>query len=80
LYPNPATVDNLNLKMINQLPGNYEVRFINSYGQCVALSTFNYNGGNSLQKIKAGRTIPAGIYHLEITKPSGERQVINVLF
>jgi hypothetical protein len=80
LYPNPATVDNLNLKMINQLPGNYEVRFINSYGQCVALSTFNCNGGNSLQKIKAGRTIPAGIYHLEITKPSGERQVINVLF
>ncbi|HZW69621.1 MAG TPA: T9SS type A sorting domain-containing protein, partial [Hanamia sp.] len=80
LYPNPATVNNLNLKMINQLPGNYEVRFINSYGQCVALSAFNYNGGNSIQKIKAARTIPAGIYHLEITKPSGERQIINVLF
>jgi hypothetical protein len=80
LYPNPTTVNNLNLKMINQLPGNYEVRFINSYGQCVALSSFNCLGGNNIQKIKAAKTIPAGIYHLEITKPSGERQVINVLF
>lgn len=79
-YPNPATVNNLNLKMINQLPGNYEVRFINSYGQCLALSSFNYTGGNSIEKIKAGKSIPAGVYHLEITKPSGERQVITVVF
>jgi hypothetical protein len=80
LYPNPATVNNLNLKMIDQLPGNYEIRLVNSYGQTLMSQSFNYMGGSNIQKIGVNKTITTGIYHLEIIKPSGERQVINVAF
>jgi hypothetical protein len=80
VYPNPATAANLNLRMINQVAGKYEIRLINSYGQSVLDQSFTYNGGNHIEKINAAKSIAAGIYHLEIYMPSGERKVINVVF
>jgi hypothetical protein len=80
LYPNPATINNLNLKMINQPAGNYEIRLMNSYGQILLLQSFSHSGGSNIQKINIGKTVPAGIYHLEIINPSKEKQLFNVVF
>lgn len=80
LYPNPATVNNLNLQMINQQPGIYEVRLMNLSGQTFMTKSIQHPGGSSIENLKTGQNIPRGIYHLEIKTPGGQKKVINVVF
>jgi len=80
LFPNPAVANNLNLKITNQQAGLYKVRMINSYGLPLMLQSFNYGGGNSIEKLMVTKNIPQGIYHLEITNPDGKKQVIHLVF
>ncbi len=80
IYPNPATGNNLNLQIINQRSGIYEVRLMNSFGQIFMTKTIQYPGGSTTEKIKPAQNIPKGIYQLEIKTPGGERKVINVVF
>jgi hypothetical protein len=80
LFPNPAKADNLNLQMENQPAGKYDVRIFNSFGQQVMQSTFNFAGGAGIQKIPNHVTVLPGIYHLQVLKPNGEKQVLEVVF
>jgi hypothetical protein len=80
LFPNPATGNNLNLQLVNQQPGIYEVRLVNSFGQTYLAKTIQYNGGTSIENLKPGPNIPKGIYQLEIKKPGGEKRVMSVVF
>jgi len=80
IYPNPATVNNLNLQMISQPEGIYEVRLMNSFGQKFMTKTIQYKGGSSTENISPGKNIPKGIYQLEIKTPAGERKVISLVF
>lgn len=80
LFPNPARSNNINLKMTNQEPGTYKIRLTNIYGQAIMLPSLNYGGGNTVEKLDFTKIISPGIYHLEIIKPTGEKQVINVMF
>ncbi len=80
IYPNPATANNLNLQMINQQPGIYEVRLMNSFGQTFITKSIQHAGGSSIENLKTGQSIPKGIYQLEIKTPGGEKKVINVVF
>jgi hypothetical protein len=80
LFPNPATGNNLNLQLVNQQPGIYEVRLVNSFGQTYLAKTIQYNGGTSIENLKPGQNIPKGIYQLEIKKPGGEKKVMSVVF
>lgn len=79
LFPNPAVANNLNLKMSNQRPGTYTIRMVSSFGYPVMLQKFSYNGGTINKKLVISKTVPEGIYHLEITKPDGEKQIITVV-
>jgi hypothetical protein len=80
VYPNPATSNNLNLKMINQAAGVYKVRILNSFGQAFLNTTFNYGGGSvGVQKLNPGKEISTGMYFLEILKPNGEKQTVKLL-
>ncbi|MEO6838536.1 MAG: T9SS type A sorting domain-containing protein [Ginsengibacter sp.] len=80
IYPNPATANNLNLQMINQQAGTYEIKIVNSFGQQVMTQIINYAGGNGIQKLQPQQNIPPGVYHIEITAPGNIRNVINVVF
>lgn len=80
VYPNPATVDNLNLQLNNEEAGLYEVQLINTFGQTLITKTFNYIGGNGNEKINLGRSIPKGIYQLQIKAPEGDKKLISVVF
>lgn len=80
VYPNPATVDNFNLQLKNQEPGLYQVQLMNASGQIFMTETFNYSGGDGKEKINLGRSIPKGIYQLQVQAPDGQRKCISVVF
>jgi hypothetical protein len=80
VYPNPATVDNLNLQLNNKEAGLYEVQLITTFGQTLITKTFNYIGGNGKEKINLGTSIPKGIYQLQIKDPQGDKKLIRVVF
>lgn len=79
VYPNPATAENFNLRLNHQEAGVYEVKLINSSGQTIMTETFSYIGGNGVEKINPGRSIPKGIYQLQIKTPGGKK-VTQVVF
>jgi len=79
LFPNPASAQNMNLELANQQAGNYKVRLYNSYGQAVMQQSFDYSGGNGVKKLESHQTFLPGIYHLQIIKPSGEKQDLQVV-
>ena len=80
VYPNPATVDNFNLQLNNQEAGLYEIQLINTFGQTLISRKFNYVGGNGKEKINLGKSIPKGIYQLQVKTPAGDKKVISVVF
>lgn len=80
VYPNPASANNLNLKMTNQPAGVYIIRLLNSFGQSLMAKELTYKGGTGVEKIQPSQSIPPGIYQLEIKSPDGSRKVISVVF
>lgn len=80
VYPNPANVNNFNLQLNSQEAGLYEIQLINTFGQTLVTRTFNFIGGNGNQKINLERSIPQGIYQLQIKSPGGEKKFISVVF
>jgi hypothetical protein len=79
-FPNPATSNNMNLDLSNQSSGKYQVRLFNSYGQMVMEQSFNFTGGNGVQKLSSNQSLRPGVYHLQILKPGGDKQVLEVIF
>lgn len=80
VYPNPATNNTFNLEMINQQPGEYEIKLLNSFGQILMTKIIQYSGGSSIEKLQPQQNIPPGIYYLVIKTPGNESKVINVVF
>jgi hypothetical protein len=80
IYPNPATIYNFNLQMINQQPGVYKIKLLNSSGQLFMLKDINFAGGSSIEQLQPQQNIPHGIYRLEIITPENLSKVINVVF
>ena len=80
VFPNPVTGNNFNLKLDGQQAGIYGIRLSNAHGQMLINQSINYNGGNGIIPLTKSKTIPSGIYYLEIIKPSGKRQFITVVF
>ena len=80
VFPNPASANNLNLKMTNQPAGSYMIRLLNSFGQSMMVKEMQYKGGTSVERIQPTQSIPPGIYQLEIKSPDGNRKVISLVF
>lgn len=80
IFPNPATGSTLNLQLLNQQPGIYEARLVNLFGQTFMAKSIRYTGGNSIENLKPGKSIPAGIYQLEVKTPGGQKKVLSVVF
>ena len=80
VYPNPATAENLNLKMANLTPGEYNIRIINSFGQVFLQKKVQYNGGVVIERIQPVQKVPLGIYRVEIVSPDGKRKTFSIVF
>jgi hypothetical protein len=79
-FPNPATSNNMNLDLSNQPVGKYRVLLFNSGGQMVMDQSFNFTGGNGAQKLSSNLSLRAGVYHLQILKPGGGKEVLEIVF
>ncbi|MCW3090388.1 MAG: type sorting protein [Ferruginibacter sp.] len=66
IYPNPVTGSMINLVMMNQPAGEYQVKLTNIAGQSIFVKSVESNGGNSTESLNTGSKLPAGIYRLEI--------------
>lgn len=80
VYPNPATAENLNLKMANLEPGEYTVRLLNSFGQVFVQRKVQYNGGTAIERIQPAQKVPPGIYRVEIISREGKRKTFSIVF
>jgi hypothetical protein len=80
LFPNPATAENLNLKIVNQPEGSYQIQLINSSGQIVLTKSIYQLPGFNTVKLNSEKTLAPGIYHLLIFKPSGTAEILDVVF
>ena len=65
-YPNPMVGTNFNLRFTNQEKGTYKLVLYNSTGQVVFERRVEHGGGSALQNIKLDRTLPPGIYQLQV--------------
>ena len=79
IFPNPVTGSEINLKMSRQPEGHYQIRLINSFGECMDIQSFNYLGKSDI-KLSINKSIPKGVYHLFIIKPSAETESIDLVF
>lgn len=79
LYPNPASPSNLNVRLTDQSPGVYHIVLVNSEGRTLANDDFTYNGGVFVKKLSIKVSLPAGLYHIQISDGK-KTTVISVVF
>jgi len=80
VYPNPATAENLNLRITNLERGEYTVRLLNSFGQVFVQRKVQYNGGTAIERIQPAQKVPPGIYRVEIISREGKRKTFSIVF
>ncbi|MEP7317806.1 MAG: T9SS type A sorting domain-containing protein, partial [Panacibacter sp.] len=76
VYPNPVKDGIINLQMLNQPKGVYEIKLLNNQGQSVLTKNIQYGGGSSTEKIEIEKRIAKGIYTLQITRTK-DKMVID---
>jgi len=80
LYPNPVTEGNLNLYFVNQPAGAYNIRLLGNNGQLIAAKKINHSEAALSEPFTMENELPHGTYLLEIFKPDGTKQTINVMY
>lgn len=80
IFPNPVIGNNIHLQILNELPGTYEIKLLNSLGQIFLKKSIQYTGGIITEDLRLEQSFPKGIYQVEIKTPSGQEKLIRVLF
>jgi hypothetical protein len=78
VFPNPVVNGIINLQFKSERAGKYQTRLINSLGEVVLEKSITATSGNDKKTIHCP-DLTKGIYQLEITKPDGTMQTIQVL-
>ncbi len=78
--PNPVVGNSINLQLVNQPKGRYNVRIIDINGKQILKTSFINTGGSNLQTIHTASSTAPGIYQLEIIDATGSKQVQSLLF
>ncbi len=77
IYPNPFRQGIIDLRFVNQPLGKYRFNLYNILGQKMFSEELNYSGEAALA-LKGMKNFSAGIYQLEIIKPTGERTLLKM--
>ena len=81
VFPNPVAKGLLHLLFNNQPEGKYTIRLINKWGQVVYSKQIQHaNTGRSSEGITIDEYMAHGVYRLEVIKPGGGHENINVLY
>jgi len=81
VYPNPSRNGIIHLLFNNQPAGKYVIRLINKSGLVAASKQIQrINAGQSSEDLLMDQYTAHGVYRLEITKPGGGRENINVMY
>ena len=80
VFPNPVINNTINLQLVNQPAGTYEIRLINSFGQAVLSKQILHPGGTAVETIRPQQIVPKGLYQLEINKPGGAQEIIKLMY
>ncbi|UAY50713.1 beta strand repeat-containing protein [Ferruginibacter albus] len=79
IYPNPVTTNVAKLKFENLPSGKYGLRLFNPLGQEIMREELTYNGGTEIKEINLDKRLAKGGYQLQIIKPNGDHNYINLL-
>lgn len=66
-YPNPITNRTINLQLVNQPAGTYNVELINNLGQVIFRSQIKHAGGSATQPLQLNNKPAQGVYQLKIS-------------
>jgi hypothetical protein len=77
--PNPVEGSMLNLQLVNQPKGNYNIRLINNNGQLVFKKTVEHNGGSAAQSISLPSQLSKGNYQMEVITPANSRKIQSII-
>lgn len=80
IFPNPVVANNLNLQMVGQPAGRYEIRLVNYLGRTFMAKSIQHLENSRFENISPSQNIPKGLYQLQITTPGGEKKVISLVF
>jgi len=80
VYPNPVKDGIIGLQITNMPKGTYQLRMLNSFGQSVATQLINHSGGSVTQTISLNKSLPKGLYELEIIQPSSSRLTYKIQY
>lgn len=79
LYPNPAASDNIRVRFDGQLGGQYTINVVNSFGNVMHSQIEKLTTAGTEIKLTVNKTLPAGIYHVDVSGPEGYRRVLNLM-
>jgi hypothetical protein len=80
IYPNPIMDGVINIQMINQPGGLYQIRLLNPLGQLIASKQITRIAGSNSEHLNWNYNLAHGTYQMEIIKPDGTLKIIKVLY
>ena len=72
IYPNPVIDGVISIQLNNMPEGKYAVKLLNNLGQKVLDKIIQHAEGSSTELITIDKSMPHGIYQLQIIKPGNE--------
>jgi hypothetical protein len=79
VYPNPVVKPVIQLHLLNEPAGEYNVRLINLSGESVFSGLIKHNLNAETDKVNLPSAISNNIYQVDITKPDGSKIVTSCL-
>ncbi len=79
IYPNPVTDNVINLQMINQQKGTYQITLTNAAGQALYTESKNNNSSSNTISVAPSMKLAAGIYQLEVVTPENTKTTLQVM-
>jgi hypothetical protein len=79
IFPNPASMGTIHLKLCHLPTGKYRIRLLNHSGQVVMTREIWFEGFSGNMSLTGIPHMAKGLYHLELKKPTGDTEVLNLL-
>lgn len=78
-YPNPVKGNTINLQLVNQPAGIYQVKLMNFAGQVVYTNKLPVSSNSMSQSLNLGTSMLKGIYQLEIKNGENSTQLKKII-
>lgn len=79
IYPNPVTGNVINLQMMNQQKGTYQLTLSNAAGQALYTESRNSSSSSNTISVVPSTKLAAGIYQLEVITPENTKTTLQVM-